>query len=49
MIKIVIDGDKIDINTHNEETNTTGCSKDELRILKSIADELCGDCKEGAE
>jgi hypothetical protein len=49
MIKIVINGDKIDINTHNEETGTTGCTKNELMVLKSIADELCGECKEGAE
>jgi len=49
MIKIIIDGEKIIIDTENEETNTTGCTKEELKILKSIADELCGNCMEGAE
>ena len=49
MITIIINGDKIDIDTENKETGVTGCTKDELKILKSIVDELCGDCKEGAE
>ena len=41
MIKINIENGKVDIEAI--------ATKEELKLLKSIADELCGDCKEGAE
>ena len=41
MLEIKIDGDQVNIEALATE--------EELRILKSIADELCGNCKEGAE
>lgn len=47
MIKVIIDGDKAIIDTEGKTTN--GATKDELRTLLNIAEQLCGDCKEGAE
>lgn len=54
MIKIIIDlaktnGKQVDVSTEHEDGKATGVTKDELRILKSIADEYCCKCKEGAE
>ena len=49
MITIIIDGDKVDINTDNVESNTTGCTLEERQVLLSVVQALCDNCKEGAE
>lgn len=47
MITIKIKDDNVIISTEDE--NTTGCTEMERKILLSIAQSLCSECKEGAE
>ena len=49
MITIKINNDNVDICTVNLDTNETGCTADERKLLLSVATALCSEYKEGAE
>jgi hypothetical protein len=45
MLTIVIKGSHVEVDTDNGD-GTTGATREELRVLRDVADEYCGECRE---